>query len=273
MSANAFFRLLLITIFIMQLQPSAEADENIDLKIQKILINSDSTRDTTSYSIVNHPYTFNSHQLIVPGILIGVGIVGVYESQFQSFRHFIKDTHAKLRGDRFWHYDDYLQYTTAVGYLGFGLLGVKARSSFKERLCAGITAYMVMAAIVNPMKFIVREQRPDSEARNSFPSGHTATAFTGAELIRIEYGPYYGAFGYAIACGIGFLRMYNDRHWINDVLAGAGIGILSARIGYWLLPLYRKWFKWETKSEYIPAFSPVLDINNRTFGLSLGLTF
>ena len=38
----------------------------------------------------------------------------------------------------------------------------------------------------------------------------------------------------------GVLRIYNNRHWLNDVLAGAGIGILSARIGYWMLPVSRR---------------------------------
>lgn len=53
----------------------------------------------------------------------------------------------------------------------------------------------------------------------------------GAELVRIEYGGWYGAGAYAVAAGVGFMRMYNGRHWLHDVVAGAGVGILSARIG------------------------------------------
>jgi len=47
---------------------------------------------------------------------------------------------------------------------------------------------------------------------------------------------------------VGLMRMCNDRHWYNDVLAGAGIGILSARLGYWLLPLERRLFGLENSS-------------------------
>ena len=71
----------------------------------------------------------------------------------------------------------------------------------------------------------------------------------GAELMREEYGNAWGAGAYVIAGGVAFLRMYNDRHWLNDVIAGAGVGILAARIGYWLLPLERKLFRWEKKKQ------------------------
>jgi membrane-associated phospholipid phosphatase len=50
--------------------------------------------------------------------------------------------------------------------------------------------------------------------------------------------------GYAVAAGTGFFRMYNNRHWFTDILAGAGIGILSAKASYWLFPyISKKLFK------------------------------
>ena len=93
-----------------------------------------------------------------------------------------------------------------------------------------------MTAICQGGKRLIREPRPDTEARTSFPSGHTATAFCGAELTRIEYGNAYGAAAYLFAATTGIMRVINNRHWCNDVLAGAGVGFLSAHIGYWLLP-------------------------------------
>ena len=42
--------------------------------------------------------------------------------------------------------------------------------------------------------------------------------------------------GYTVATGVGIMRMYNNRHWASDVLAGAGVGILSASLMYWLAP-------------------------------------
>ena len=65
----------------------------------------------------------------------------------------------------------------------------------------------------------------------------------GAELVRIEYGedyPWLAVGAYTIATATGALRVYNNHHWLSDVVAGAGVGILSARIGYWLLPYTKR---------------------------------
>jgi membrane-associated phospholipid phosphatase len=36
--------------------------------------------------------------------------------------------------------------------------------------------------------------------------------------------------------------MYNNKHWLNDVAAGAGVGILSTRLAYWLYPKLKNSF-------------------------------
>ena len=54
--------------------------------------------------------------------------------------------------------------------------------------------------------------------------------------MRMEYGPYWGAAAYTLATGVAFLRIYNRWHYFSDVVAGAGVGILCAHIGEWLLP-------------------------------------
>ena len=83
-----------------------------------------------------------------------------------------------------------------------------------------------MSASVFALKNITKVERPDGSSNNSFPSGHTATAFAGAECMYREYKDqsiWYGIEGYAVATATGLFRMYNDRHWLTDVVAGAGI--------------------------------------------------
>jgi membrane-associated phospholipid phosphatase len=46
---------------------------------------------------------------------------------------------------------------------------------------------------------------------------------------------WYGISGYIIASGTGVLRIYNNRHWLTDVAAGAGM-ILCTKTAYWLYP-------------------------------------
>ncbi len=96
-----------------------------------------------------------------------------------------------------------------------------------------------MGISVNSIKSTGNVIRPDGSSNNSFPSGHTAISFVGAEFLWQEYKDvsiWYGISGYLIASGTGFFRMYNNRHWLTDVSMGAGIGILSTKIAYWTLP-------------------------------------
>lgn len=234
-------------------------------------------------------YTFRPNQLITPAILITAGSIGV--GCFQGFKESIRHHLADLRGDRYLHFDDYIQYTTPVAYYALGFTRLPSRGDHIDRLLTGVTAYAMMGIVVNAVKYTVREMRPDNTKRNSFPSGHSGIVFTGAELLRLEYGNYIGIAGYAVACTVGFMRMYNERHWLNDVLAGAGIGILAARAAYWMLPWERKIFRLdkprknaEASAEgvrpahdrrVVPAMaaSPWYDPSDRRLGLSFSAVF
>ena len=81
---------------------------------------------------------------------------------------------------------------------------VPANHSFRERIATTATAALTMGIIVLTIKTAVNERRPDGSETNSFPSGHTATAFTGAEIVRHEYGLGYGIAAYTIVTGVVF---------------------------------------------------------------------
>ncbi len=221
----------------------------------------------------NRDYRFKPTQLILPASLLAVGTAGVYWKSFKSMNADIRDGFNDMRGDHYLHADDYLQYLPAVAYLGLGFTGVKSRYNFKQRLCAVVTAYLSMTAMVGALKYTIRERRPDTGRRNSFPSGHTAKAFTAAELMRIEYGNWWGAGAYAVATGVAFLRLYNERHWFNDVIAGAGIGILSARIGYWMMPVYNRLFHWDSNSKTVVCAAPSYSPYDKSLSLNMTVLF
>ncbi len=97
-----------------------------------------------------------------------------------------------------------------------------------------------MAVGVNSLKYSCRVMRPDGSSRNSFPSGHTATAFMTATMLHKEYGhlsPWYSIGGYTVATLTGVTRQLNNRHWMSDIMVGAGIGILATELGYFLADL------------------------------------
>ena len=222
-------------------------------------------------SVSQTPYRFKPTQLIVPGALLAAGITGVYT--WDNFKNGVRDKFSGYKKGHTFKADDYIQYVPAVGYLGLGFIpGIKTRNDFRGRIMAGVTAYAVMAVAVNAMKYSFKHPRPGSGTRNSFPSGHSATVFTGAELMRIEYGNYIGIAGYAVAVTVGALRIYNDRHWITDVFGGAAIGILSARIGYWLLPWEQKLFKLDKKNDRNKSLA-LLPMIGETNGMAFSMQF
>ncbi len=87
--------------------------------------------------------------------------------------------------------------------------------------------------------------RPNGNDYQSFPSGHTAEAFLSATFLYEEYknvSVWYGVGGYLVAGTVGYLRIYNNAHWLHDVVAGAGFGIASTELTYWLYPLMKRTF-------------------------------
>ena len=215
---------------------------------------------------------FRPQQLILPGALMAIGAFGVENGWFVGLKNDVRDGFEDLRGDCRFRADDKLQYLPVIANVGLGLVGVRSRHSFRERIAATATAYVALGILTNVTKYTVKEKRPDSGKRNSFPSGHTATAFMGAELLREEYGNGWGAGAYAFATGIAFLRLYNDRHWLNDIIGGAGVGILSARIGCWLLPWERRLLGWEKKQSAV-AIVPGYNAEYHAPMLSMALTW
>ncbi len=172
------------------------------------------------------------------------------------------------------HYDDYLQYVPAVGMLGLKLAGVEGRSSWGRMLVSDAFSVALMAAAVNSIKMTSNVMRPDGSSRNSFPSGHTATVFMAATMLHKEYGltrsPWYSIAGYSIATFTGISRQLNNRHWLSDVMVGAGIGILSTELGYFFADLIFKEKGLKRKNlEFKPADS---ERPPTFFGYNIGLS-
>ena len=132
--------------------------------------------------------------------------------------------------------DDYTQFFGPAMVVGLKLGGVEGRSDWPRLLASAGLSYAIMAGLVNGIKYSAKEMRPDGSTANSWPSGHTATSFVGATLLHKEYGltrsPWYSVAGYGVATATGVMRVLNNRHWVSDVMSGAGIGIMSTELGY-----------------------------------------
>lgn len=273
---------MLITLVISGVEASACAYEsrtsllipppqNTDTLVNSLAINQ---RRSNWWQENQTPSTrFKPSQLIAPASFIIIGALGVGErAPLRDMSVEVDNKFREWSAGRRYHFDDYLQYLPVAFYLTLDYMGVPAKHSFGERTAVAAVTYLSVVAFTQGVKYTVREPRPDTGRRNSFPSGHTTTAFAGAELVRTEYGWGVGMAAYAMAATVGVMRMYNGRHWLNDVVAGMGFGILSARVGYWMLPLNRHIFRIPRKGQALIA-TPLYDTSTRALGVSCAIQF
>jgi hypothetical protein len=135
------------------------------------------------------------------------------------------------------HADDILVYVAPTVAFSTRLCGGKTKSGFKHQVLKCALSIALTNAILQPLKYTTTVLRPDGSTRNSFPSGHTAASFAGAEFMFQELktiNPWIASLGYPVAASVGAMRILNNRHWFSDVLVGAGIGILSTKLSYFV---------------------------------------
>ena len=218
-------------------------------------------------------YTFLQDQTWVGIPLFVAGMIAKGEKE--AFRQNYNNPNTKIRLIKYNFHSEIDNYTQFAGIgltVGLKLAGVEGRSSWPRLFASSLASYGVMAAFVNGIKYTASELRPDGSTRNSWPKGHTATAFVGATILHKEYGltrsPWYSIGGYTVATATGVMRVLNNRHWISDVLSGAGIGILSTELAYGICDLL---FKEKGLLMNDLAFYPDLRENPSFFSISMGI--
>lgn len=223
-------QVILIISFLFIISPLVKAQDSTTTQIIG--------KQNASVSQSINPYRLNYKNFIIPAACITYGIAslkvnGLKELNF-STRHEInehKPDHIRL--------DNYTQYAPALLVYGLNATGIKGKHNFKDRTTIYVTSQLISAAFVMPLKYMVKEERPDGSNHLSFPSGHTATAFSSAQFMFREYKDtnfWLSISGYSFAAFTGVYRTLNDKHWVGDVVAGAGFGILSTELAYWLYP-------------------------------------
>jgi membrane-associated phospholipid phosphatase len=226
----------------------------------------------TDSTTIHKNTPFKSPSLIIPGVLIGYGVAGLISPALKDINISTK-SEFKDHDDKKVKFDDYAQYSPFLSVYALNALGVQGKNGFKDRTIVLATAYAIMGGSVNTIKKISKITRPDGSNQSSFPSGHTATAFMGAEFMRQEYkdvSAWYGITGYAVAAGTGLFRMSNEKHWLTDVATGAGIGILSTKIAYWIQPSIKSVF-FRGKDNIQGMVMPFYDGRGYGLGLSMRL--
>jgi membrane-associated phospholipid phosphatase len=152
--------------------------------------------------------------------------------------------------------DNYMMHAPVAIVYGLNMAGVKGKHDFRNRTLLLVKSEAIMAALTFSFKSLTAVSRPDGSNNYSFPSGHTAQAFATATFMAKEYGDksvWYSIGAYGMATTVGAMRILNNRHWVSDVLAGAGIGILSTNLAY--LTHQYKWKNKNSNVTLLPAYT------------------
>jgi len=204
---------------------------------------------------------------IVPLSLIGLGII-TNKSKFE--KTFQKDLRKRVGENYENKIDDYLLFVPIVQMYSADILGVKSKNHWFDQSKYLLFSNLISSGITNRIKRLTKKTRPNG-SNHAFPSGHTTIAFTNATVLYNEFketAPILAYSGYAFATATGSFRMLNNKHWVSDVLVGAGIGILVTEFVYHFEPL--KSFNPFKKSDRI-TFIPT--ISNDNYGLYFTYNF
>ena len=115
--------------------------------------------------------------------------------------------------------------------------GVKSRSTTQRMLTANGLAITLTVGLSQTLRLAVTEESPNGTSNSSLPSMHAALAYMGATVLSREYGhisPWITIGGYTAATGTEVLRIRHNSHWMNDIFLGAGIGVVSTQLAYYL---------------------------------------
>ena len=207
----------------------------------------------TPDSVVVHAPRLSAGQrtalrIAVPSALVAVGVLAhsnqYNETLYQAKLEMQNETQKVFRGFNSHGLDDYTRHVPLA--MAYAMMATGHRG---ERTAVGFTLIYLMAheldaGVVSHLKSLTAEPRPyNPNDLSSFPSSHTSQAFLTATLLHEQYGrqyPWLSVSGYAVAAATGTMRVLGNKHWATDVLAGAGIGFLSAETIWHLYPALTK---------------------------------
>jgi len=176
---------------------------------------------------------------VVPLSLIGAGLIVNYSNGAigkENLQEQIQNSFPDFETNA----DNFLLFVPTITMYTADLLKVKSKNNAFDQ-----TKYLTIALLVNNvitfgLKVVTNEERPNGENNQSFPSGHTSNAFVMATVLHHEFidtSPWLAYSGYLFATTTGVLRVLNNKHWVSDVLVGAGLGILVTDLVYRFEPL------------------------------------
>ncbi|MBC7625841.1 phosphatase PAP2 family protein [Ferruginibacter sp.] len=194
-------------------------------------------RDTTTIKDVKPGRYLKPAAVILPASLM---VYGALKPEVNGIRQLddnimanIKKNHADFHTTA----DDYMMWAPTASIYLMDALHLKTKHSFTEHLILDAGSLIIAGGVGFVMRKISGNIDVYHTQDTKFPSGHTTNAFRGAEIFHQELKdthPVFSYTGYLVATSVGVLRMYNKSHLLTEVITGAGLGILSGKLTYWI---------------------------------------
>jgi hypothetical protein len=180
---------------------------------------------------------FKTGSLIVPGTFMLYVALKPAVSGIQYLDNNIMASVEKKYPNFHTNAADYIMWTPSASIYALDVFKVKTQHNFREHIILDAGSMIITGGIGYVMREIARQIKAYNTKGTEFPSGHTANAFRGAEIVHQELKkshPVWSYSAYVIAASVGLLRIYDKDHLLTEVLAGAALGILSTKLTYWI---------------------------------------
>ncbi|MEO8886206.1 MAG: phosphatase PAP2 family protein [Mucilaginibacter sp.] len=179
---------------------------------------------------------------VIPAVFVAYGALSFVVKPIRNVDYYFKAQVEQTAPNFNSKPGDYLQLAPAALVYGLNLVGIEGKHRFVDRT-ALLALSGAILTVADGLKYGAKRTRPYGTDPLSFPSGHTGAAFLAAEFLAQEYSdksPWYGVLGYTMATSTAVMRVYGKAHWFSDCVAGAGFGMLSAKLAYLVYPKIRK---------------------------------
>ncbi len=225
---------LFIILYILPIVVYAQQGTN-DSLTKKNLYNADTLKNAS----------FRPLAFVAPVALVAYGGLSFAVHPIRRVDYFVASQIHKSNPSFNTQAETYFMFTPIALVYGLNLAGVQGKNNFADRSAILVLSAGFMGVSTELTKHLTHRLRPNQQNNQSFSSGHAAFAFMGAEFLAQEYddrSPWFGVLGYSIGAATGVFRLYNREHWLSDVVTGAGYGIISTKLAYFIYPTVKRWF-------------------------------
>ncbi|MBT5633601.1 MAG: phosphatase PAP2 family protein [Nitrospina sp.] len=193
--------------------------------------------------VLTSPWRWDNSDWTAASIVLGVtGGLFLLDDRIQNVVEDNRNSTTDDLSNFFEHFGNaFISLPALTGLYLYGRLGENYKMERTALLAT--ESFLVTSLFTTVIKAGIGRARPDTtdsssstfsgpfSSNNSFPSGHTSTAFAIATVVAHEYeeNPMMAPISYGIASLTGLSRINDDQHWASDIFLGAALGYFTSK--------------------------------------------